>query len=89
MTPDAQADLWRLDDFLAAKSPAAAERAISALQSAIASLDLMAERGRLSTSCPDVRELVIPFGSAAYVVEYRVEPERVLIARIFHSREAR
>lgn len=36
-----------------------------------------------------MRELVIKFGSAAYIAEYRIEGEQVTIARIFHSREAR
>lgn len=58
------------------------------LQAAIASLDEMAERGR-RTRTVGIRELVVPFGSAAYIVTYRVEAERVLIARLHHSRESR
>lgn len=34
-----------------------------------------------------MRELVVPFGEAAYVIRYRVGPNIVLIARIRHSRE--
>jgi len=79
----------RLEDFLATRSPAAADKAIQKIQTAISSLDLLSERGRLSLERPNVRELVVRFGSAAYIVEYRVEVRRVLIARIFHSREAR
>lgn len=59
------------------------------IQTAILSLDVMSERGRPSLYRADVRELIVPFGSAGYVIEYRVEASRVLVARVFHSREAR
>ena len=81
-------DFGRLLDFLAPKSPAAASRARAALQKAISSLDELAERGR-PTKTRGVRELVVPFGSAAYVITYRLEGERVVVARLHHSREAR
>ena len=35
------------------------------------------------------RELLVPFGRAAYVIQYRVYDRVVLIARIFHSLEDR
>jgi plasmid stabilization system protein ParE len=33
--------------------------------------------------------LVVPFGSGAYIVRYRVDRDKVVIARIFHGREDR
>ncbi|QUD89914.1 type II toxin-antitoxin system RelE/ParE family toxin [Phenylobacterium montanum] len=80
--------MQRLADFLAQGSERAARRASEALGNAVLSLGELPERGR-----PGVRqgwrELVIPFGAAAYVVQYRVEADSVFVARIFHSREAR
>lgn len=32
---------------------------------------------------------MIPFSSSGYVVQYRVDPEKVIVARIFHMREDR
>ena len=36
-----------------------------------------------------LRELYIRFGDSGYVVQYRVDTNVVVIARIFHMREAR
>lgn len=45
------------------------------------------QRGRLTLA--GIRELTIPFGSAGYVLQYFVEDDRVVIARVFHSLERR
>lgn len=37
----------------------------------------------------DVHEMFVPFGEAGYVIRYRVEADRVLVTRIFHTREDR
>ncbi len=37
----------------------------------------------------DRRELTILFGKTGYVVQYRVDPDAIIIARIFHMREER
>ena len=49
----------------------------------------MPERGRPSPFQPNLRELIVPFGSAAYVVEYRVDEAAVVVSRVFHSLEDR
>lgn len=36
-----------------------------------------------------MRELYIQFGDSGYVVQYRVDGDIVVVARIFHMREAR
>jgi plasmid stabilization system protein ParE len=74
--------------FLTEKSERAAVSAARRLSAAIRSLGEFAERGRQSPY-PGIRELVVPFGRAAYIIEYRVDAETVVIARIFHSLEQR
>jgi len=85
----AAADLARLRDFLADKSPAAANRAAAALIVAIQSLDTFPERGR--PSGPNMRELIVPFGNSGYVLRYafREQDDEVIVLRIWHSREER
>ena len=85
----AAADLARLHDFLADKSPAAANRAAAALIAAIRSLDTFPERGRPSS--PNIRELIVPFGQSGYVLRYafREHDDEVVVLRIWHSREQR
>lgn len=36
-----------------------------------------------------MRELIVPFGSAGYVIRYVVHADEVLILRIFHALEDR
>lgn len=82
----ARVDLERLVDFLIEKNPNAAKRARDTLAHALSSLQEFAERGRQGPS-PDLRELPIRFGRAAYVIQYRIDAERVIVTHIFHSME--
>lgn len=86
--PAARSDLVRLEDFLATKSPRAAIRAADLIADAVLSLSEMAERGRQDPES-DLREVVVRFGRDGYVIQYVVRADRVLVARIFHAREAR
>ena len=82
-------DLDRLSDFLIERDPELAERAISAIQKALTILEdfpLMARRA--SADDPLLRELVIPFGSAGYVILFKVMNEStVIVLAIRHQRE--
>ncbi len=86
----AQADLLRLHDFLAGTNPDSAQRAVSAIISAIESLDLFPERGRPSP-LSGARELIVPFGQSSYVVRYAHDTagDELVIVRVWHSRESR
>jgi plasmid stabilization system protein ParE len=88
LTSIANRDLVRLVDYLDARSPAAALRAYDTLDAAIRSLDEFSGRARPGPE-PGLRELIVPFGSGAYVVRYRVDRDEVIVARIFHGREDR
>jgi len=80
-------DLVRLSDFLAGKSPQAARRSADAIKAAVRSLGAFALRGRVTAS--DLRELNVEFGRDGYVIQYRVEDDRVLVLRLFHALEDR
>ena len=82
----ARIDLERLVDFLFDKSPGAAKRARANLAKALKSLEDLADRGRPGPS-PDLREIPVRFGRSAYVIQYRVEADRVIVAHIFHALE--
>jgi plasmid stabilization system protein ParE len=88
LTPEAEQDLVRLADFIGQFSPAAAARARETISAGLRSLQSFAERGRPGQR-PDLRELVGKFGSQAYVIQYRIVPDTVLVSRGFHSREER
>lgn len=90
VSKDALADLDRLRAFLEANDPNAARRVGRMLVDAIDSLARFPDRGR-SLPDGDLRELVVPFGSSAYVVRYvhSAELDRVVIVRVWHGRESR
>lgn len=82
-------DLDRLSDFLIDRDPDLAESAISGIQKALMILQdfpLMARRA--SADDPLLRELVVPFGSAGYVILFKVIDEAtVVVLAVRHRRE--
>lgn len=84
----AYGDLQRLEDWLAERNPRAAERLGPLLDAALNSLSAFPERGR-QISGRALREIPVPFGKAAYLIQYRVDEEVIVVARVLHSREER
>ncbi|WP_454718635.1 type II toxin-antitoxin system RelE/ParE family toxin [Caulobacter segnis] len=69
------------------RAPHVANRAVETIIAAYRSLGEFPERGRPIPE--DLRELIVPFGSASYVIQYDVQPQCVIILRVFHSLEDR
>ncbi len=88
LSPHAEGDLRRLEDFLIGKSDRSALAAADAIISAIESLADFPDRGR-AVGADGRRQLVVAFGRDGYVVRYRVTPTVVFITRIYHGRERR
>ncbi|AHF83013.1 plasmid stabilization protein [Rhizobium leguminosarum bv. trifolii WSM1689] len=88
-TPTFYEDLDRFADFLIERDPDLAERAINAMQKALMMVEdfpLMARRA--SADDPLLRELVVPFGSAGYVVLFKVVSETsIIVLAVRHQRE--
>ncbi|ANL64889.1 toxin-antitoxin system toxin RelE/ParE family protein [Rhizobium phaseoli] len=82
-------DLDRLADFLIERDPDLAERALNTIQKALMILQdfpLMARRA--SADDPLLRELLVPFGSAGYVILFKVVNETsVIVLAVRHQRE--
>jgi plasmid stabilization system protein ParE len=84
----ALADLSRLRDFLFAKNPRAATEAITAIREAVQFLEQFPAAGRLVfTDDPHVREWIVPFSNAGYVLRYGTDGDRVTVLRVRHMRE--
>ena len=88
-TFEAEDDLLRLYDFLATKNPEIAERAIEAIEAVTLLLALAPYSCRkAATSDPVLREMVIAFGSAGYVMLFEIEPlSTVTVLAVRHQRE--
>ena len=88
-TAGAEDDLLRLYDFLIEKDLDAAEHALAAIRTGIELLGLSPFSCRKAVADnPLLRELVIPFGAAGYVVLFEIEnPSTVTILAVRHQRE--
>ena len=86
---EAAADLERLWDFLADSDPSVAAAAIDAIQQAVLALTSFPFSFRkVEGGGPFLRELLIPFGSAGYVVLYDIgSEETITILAVRHQRE--
>ncbi len=87
VTPEARADLLRLNAFLANQSPHAARQAMDAIDAGLRSLQRMPARAHRISD--DLHEFGIQFGRDGYVVQFRIDHGALVIARIFHMREDR
>jgi plasmid stabilization system protein ParE len=90
-TPEAEADLLRLFDFLLEQDVAAAEKAREAIAKAIELLDVFpfsCRKALGSDSNPFLRELIVPFGGSGYVALFEIENrETVTLLAVRHQRE--
>lgn len=90
LSPDAASDLERVREFLDVNNPEAAKRALRTIFMALERVEEFPDLGR-PTEDADIRQIVIPFGAAGYIVRYTILPENggVLVLRLWHGREAR
>ena len=93
-TPEADADLDRLFDFLLERAQTAEEamrahEAIEAIRTAANShLSTTPYSYRKVGHRPTLRELIVPFGSTGYVLRFDIRtPELVLVIGARHQRE--
>ncbi len=91
LTPEAEADLLRLFDFILEQDVAAAEAAREAIGKAIELLELFPFSCRKALGGDDnpfLRELIIPFGGSGYVALFEIENRNtVTLLAVRHQRE--
>lgn len=89
-TAEALEDLDRLYDFLLGKDLGAAERALDAIERAMALIawSPFSCRKALLQKNPRWRELLIPFGHSGYVALFEIDDQKtVTVAAVRHQRE--
>lgn len=93
-TPEADADLDRLFDFLLARAQTAedamrAYEAVEAIRTAANShLSTTPYSYRRVGQRPTLRELIVPFGATGYILRFDIRtPELVLVVGARHQRE--
>ena len=90
LTAEALEDLDRLYDFLLERDQEAAERALTAIERALALLAYspFSCRKALLQKNPRWREILIPFGHSGYVALFEVDDNQsVTVTAVRHQRE--
>lgn len=87
LSRQAHLDLMAQIDWLASLSPKAARSAQQAIRLQLTTLAQFPAAGSVTET--GEREWPIRFGRDGFVAVYRIEPDRVVIGRIFHSRQDR
>lgn len=88
-TEKALADVQRLHQFLRAKSPEAARRAIAAIRQQITILESQPGVGHAITDIdPEYRTWPVDFGDSGYMVLYRFDGREIAILAVRHQKEA-
>jgi len=85
-TDDAIEDLKQLREFIAEKSPAAADRYASALINGVSQLKNQPQLGHAVSYAPEpesIRDLII----GDYIVRYALLENQIIILRIWHHKE--
>jgi len=80
-------DLERLFAHLKDVNPAAARKAAELIRDGARSLQAWPNRCRPMDDGSGRRELIIQFGSGAYVLRYVLDGDVVFILRVWHSKE--
>ena len=88
-TRHAAEDVNRLRAFIRLHNPDAAQRAAQAIQKAAALLLQHPAIGHPAHDLPEFRDLWVPFGSRGYVLRYRLDGNRIIVIRVWHSLEER
>lgn len=90
-TPEAEADLLRLFDFLLAQDVVAAQKARDAVAKALELLEVFPFSCRKALGGdgnPFLRELIIPFGGSGFVALFEIENrETVTLLALRHQKE--
>jgi len=87
--PEAVRDQFRLFTHLKSVNPAAAKKAAELIRQGAESLRKWPNRCRPMDDGSGRRELIIQFGSGAYVLRYVLDGNLIIILHVWHARELR
>ena len=87
---EATSDVQRVRNFLEARNPNTAARAMRAIWAALQRVEQFPEIGT-PTKDAQIRQIVVRFGRYGYIVRYKVLPTNgaIFVTRLWHGRENR
>lgn len=80
-------DLQKIREYLQQFNAEAAQKAGIEIIQTVTLLQSHPMLGKPLEDIPEYRELIIPFGSGAYIIRYRVHFDMIVIVTIRHSKE--
>jgi plasmid stabilization system protein ParE len=86
---DALTDLDRFAEFLRERHPSLAKNIASEIIEKAKVLTGSTHLGRPLGGSAEYRQVVLQVANAAYVFQYRIDGDRLVMLRVFHGREAR
>jgi toxin ParE1/3/4 len=86
---EALADLDRFVEYLDRQHPSLAATVAREIISKVQVLTSHPRLGRPIAGREEYRQIVLQVLRAAYVFQYRLDGERIVMLRVFHAREAR
>jgi plasmid stabilization system protein ParE len=86
---EAQADVERLFLFLKGKNSKVAHNILALFKKGSEMLATFPEFGTLMDDDTKRRELFLRFGSGAYILRYQIDGDKVVMIRVWHSKEQR
>lgn len=87
-SPAARRDLIRLREFIEPNNPHAARRSSEKIRKAV---NLISDNPAIGTRIEgrEDYELFTPFGRDGYILRYQIIKQRIVVLRIWHTREDR
>ena len=85
--PESIQDQLRIFDHLKSVNPVAARKAAQLIRQGAKGLRQWPNRCRKMDDDSGRRELIIQFGSGAYVLRYVIDDHLVIVLRVWHSKE--
>jgi plasmid stabilization system protein ParE len=86
---EALADLDRFAEFLIRERPSLAAIVATEIVDKVQVLSTHPQLGRPIAGREEYRQIVLQVLGAAYVFQYRIDGNRLVMLRVFHAREAR
>jgi plasmid stabilization system protein ParE len=80
-------DLKQIREYLLQFNKEAAQKSATMIIEATRLLLVHPKLGKPLEDIPEYREMILPFGSGAYTLRYRIDFETILITGIKHSKE--
>jgi len=80
-------DILKIFDFLSEKNPEVAKKIVERIKISVQQLNHFPESGKLNEK--GSRDFFVFWSANTYVLRYKIQSEKIIIIRVWHSKENR